>query len=187
MDEVMQMYDTEQVQDAVQLKRERSVHSWMRAAAYAAGSEADDEPLPAAVYAAGSEADDELFAQLQSPPLDEIDFGQAVERKKRDNLALGEALVSIGLLGRIELAGVERAQTESEDLVASLMIASAIRSRLGEILLKAKQITTCQLEFALELQRHQGGLLGETLVSLGWLDQATLDAALAAQAGCVAA
>jgi hypothetical protein len=32
------------------------------------------------------------------------------------------------------------------------------------------------------MKRHQGGLLGETLVSLGWLDQQTLDAALIAQA-----
>ena len=71
--------------------------------------------------------------------------------------------------------------------MGSLLVASAIRSRLGEILLKAKRITSSQLEFALEMQRHQGGLLGEILVSLGWLDQATLAAALAAQAARVAA
>jgi hypothetical protein len=77
---------------------------------------------------------------------------------------------------------VRSAQTDSGDLVGSLLVASAIRSRLGEILLKAKRITSCQLEFALEMQRHQGGMLGEILLSLGWLDQVTLDAALAAQA-----
>jgi len=32
------------------------------------------------------------------------------------------------------------------------------------------------------VQRKRGGLLGEILVSLGWLDRVTLDAALAAQA-----
>jgi hypothetical protein len=71
----------------------------------------------------------------------------------------------------------------SSDLVGSLMVASAIRTRLGEILLRAKRITSSQLEFALELQRHRDEKLGEILVSLGWLDRQTLDAALAAQGG----
>ena len=156
--------------DASRRKQERTVNAWMRAAAYAAGSEPDDELFPA-----------------MEPALDQVDLGQAVESKKRDNLALGEALVSIGLIGQGELARVRSAQTKSGDLVGSLLVASAIRSRLGEILLKAKRITSSQLEFALEMQRHQGGLLGEILVSLGWLDQATLDAALAAQAVRMAA
>ncbi len=165
------MYDTEAaICDASRRKQERAVNAWMRAAAYAAGSEPDDES----------------FAAME-PALDEVDLGQAVESKKRDNLALGEALVSIGLIGHGELARVHSAQTESGDLVGSLLVASAIRSRLGEILLKAKRITSSQLEFALEMQRHQGGLLGEILVSLGWLDQATLAAALAAQAARMAA
>ena len=71
--------------------------------------------------------------------------------------------------------------------IGLLMAASAIGSRLGEILLNAKRITSSQLEFALEVQRHQGGLLGEILVNFGWLDRQTLDAALAAQASRKAA
>lgn len=165
----MKMYDTELAQETVRIRRERSVRSWMRAAACAAGGEANT---------------DLWFVQPECAPMVEVDIEQAVERKKRDNLALGEALVSIGLLGHGERAGMERAQAEGSDIVASLMVASALRSRLGEMLLQAKQITSCQLEFALEVQRHQGGLLGEILVSLGWLDVATLDAALAAQLGC---
>lgn len=166
------MYDTEApVSDALRCKQERTVHAWMRAATLASGIEADDD----------------LFTALEFGPRDEGGLGLAVESKKRDNLALGEALLSIGLIGRLELAQVERDQAESDDLVGSLLVASAIRSRLGEILLKAKRITSCQLEFALELQRTQGGLLGETLVSLGWLDQSTLDAALAEQASRKAA
>jgi hypothetical protein len=163
----MEMYDTEiQRNDALRRQQERTVHAWMRAAAYAAGTEADDD----------------VFASRE-PFLVETDLGQAVESKKRDNVALGEALVSIGLIGHRELSELESAQAENnDDLVASLMVASAIRSRLGEILLNAKRITSSQLEFALEMQRHQSGLLGEILVSLGWLNQQTLDAALAAQA-----
>lgn len=167
----MEMYDTElQRNDNLRRHQERTVHAWMRAAAYAAGTQPEEA----------------LFEPLETA-LAEVDLARAVESKKRDNLALGEALMSIGLIGRRELSEVQSAQSESDDLVGSLMVASAIRSRLGEILLKSKRITSCQLEFALELQRHQGGLLGEILVSLGWLDRQTLDAALAAQAGRKAA
>jgi hypothetical protein len=77
---------------------------------------------------------------------------------------------------------VRIAQAGDVDLGHALLVASSIRSRLGEMLLQAKQITSEQLESALELQRKRGGLLGEILVSLGWLDRVTLDAALAAQA-----
>jgi hypothetical protein len=169
--EAMEMYDTEiQRKKALRRQQERTVHAWMRAAAYASGTEAD-----------------EGIFQPREPGLVEMDLGRAVESKKRDNLALGEALVSIGLIGQCKLSELQSAQAESGDLVGSLMVASAIRSQLGEILLNAKRITSSQLEFALELQRHQGGLLGEILVSLGWLDRQTLDAALAAQASRKAA
>jgi hypothetical protein len=164
--EAMEMYDTEiQQSDALRRRQERTVHAWMRAAAYAAGTEVDDD----------------IFAPREAF-LVEMDLGRGVESKKRNNLALGEALVSIGLIGHRELSELRTAPAESDDLVGSLMVASALRSRLGEMLLNAKRITSSQLEFALEMKRHQGGLLGETLVSLGWLDQQTLDAALIAQA-----
>jgi len=160
------MYDTEiPVHNALRDEQERVVNAWMRAAAYATGAEPQDA----------------FFAVLE-PASDEIGLDEAVESKKRDNLALGEALVSIGLIGQHEFAEVKSAQAEGADLVGSLMVASAVRSRLGEILLKAKRITSPQLEFALDLQRRQSGLLGEILVSLGWVDRHTLDAALAAQA-----
>ena len=147
------MYDTET--PALQGQQECSVDAWMRAAAYAAGTK---------------------------PELEQIDLGQAVESKKRDNLVLGQALLSIGLIGRRELEQVRSAQAESDGLVEALRLASALRSRLGEMLLKSQRITSAQLEYALELQRCEGGLLGEILLSLGWLDRQTLDATLAAQA-----
>jgi hypothetical protein len=105
-----------------------------------------------------------------------------VDSKKRDNVALGETLVQIGLLRPHEMLDVRIAQAGGVDLGDVLLVASAIRSRLGEMLLQAQQITSEQLEFALDLQRKRGGLLGEILVSLGWLDRVTLDAALDAQA-----
>ena len=106
-----------------------------------------------------------------------------VETKKRDNLALGETLVQIGLLRPQEMLDVRIAQSGGEDLCNSLMVVSSIRSRLGEMLLQEKRITSEQLEFALDLQRRRGGLLGEILVSMGWLDRETLDATLVAQRG----
>lgn len=120
--------------------------------------------------------------ELPDSDSDEELLHVSVDCKKRDNLALGETLVQIGLLGPHEMLDVRIAQSGDVDLGDALLVASAIRSRLGEILLQAKRVTCEQLEFALELQRKRGGLLGEILVSLGWLDRVTLDAALAAQA-----
>ena len=125
----------------------------------------------------------EVFFESAALAPEEQDLGQAVESKKQDNAALAETLVSIGLLERRELSEMRFSQAATSDLVGSLVVASAIRTRLGEILLRAKRITSSQLEFALELQRHRDGKLGEILVGLGWLDRETLDAALAAQAG----
>ena len=87
----------------------------------------------------------------------------------------------------LRLAAVPRhkqAQSDASELskISFVTVAGANRMRLGEILLRAKRITSAQLEHALELQRQHGGRLGEILVGLGWLDNATLDAALAAQA-----
>jgi hypothetical protein len=120
--------------------------------------------------------------ELPESTADEDLLHVAVDSKKRDNVALGETLVQIGLLRPHEMLDVRIAQAGGADLGDALLVASAIRSRLGEMLLQAQQITSEQLEFALDLQRKRGGLLGEILVSQGWLDRATLDAALDAQA-----
>ena len=161
----MGMYDTEiQRSAALRRQQEQTVHAWMRAAALADGTDADPTVF-----------------RSREPVLVEMNLGRA-ESRKRDNRVLGDALVSIGLIGDRELSELRDAQAKNNDLVGSLMAASALRSRLGEMLVNAKRITPSQLEFALELKRHQGGMLGETLISLGWLDQPTLDAALIAQA-----
>ena len=161
----MEMYDTDAQKIDLRTQQERLVHAWMRAAAYAEGS-----------------AVPELYAVSGGRASVEPDPEQAVETRKRDNLALGQALLSIGLIGHSELLERQSAEEESDELARTLMIASSVLSRLGEILVKAKRITSEQLQFALELQGHQGGLLGEILVSLGWLEREILDAALAAQA-----
>lgn len=113
---------------------------------------------------------------------DECDtLGAAVRSQMRDNLALGQTLVSFGLMDASELTKVDLAQRRETDVVDSLLVTSTIRSRLGEILLRARQITSNQLERALEIQRTQGGLLGEILVERGWIVPQSLQHALALQ------
>jgi len=114
--------------------------------------------------------------------VEEQDLELGVEAKKRDNLMICETLVSVGLLQNPEMSRLQTVQAESDDIVGALLLASAIRSRLGEILLQAKCITSSQLEHALELQRQSGDLLGEILVRLNWLEHDALDVALATQA-----
>ena len=110
------------------------------------------------------------------------DLGQSIESKKRDNLVLSETLAIIGLIGSGEFSRVRMSQASTSDVAESLSVASAIRSRLGDILLKARRISSAQLEQALDLQRTRGGLLGEILVNLGWLDRGDLQKALGTQA-----
>lgn len=71
------MYDTDT--SAQQDQRERSVDAWMRAAAYAAGTETDDE-----------------YAVVTQPAVEPIELGDGVEAKEWDNLVLGQALVGVG-------------------------------------------------------------------------------------------
>lgn len=55
--------------------------------------------------------------------------------------------------------------------------------RLGEILIRQGLITPDQLAQAVEIQRRKGGLVGEVLVSLGHVDEATVLRGLAEQYG----
>ena len=69
----MEMYDTkDQRNEALRRQQERTVHAWMRAAAYASGTAADEK----------------IF-ERREPGLVEVDLGQAVEPKQRNNRALG--------------------------------------------------------------------------------------------------
>lgn len=128
--------------------------------------------------------DDQMDASFETmvARVEEQYLELVVEAKKRDNLQICETLVSVGLLQNPEMSGLQTMQAESEDIVGARRLASAIRSRLGEILLQAKCITSSQLEHALELQRQSGDLLGEILVRLNWIENDALDVALTAQA-----
>lgn len=112
---------------------------------------------------------------------EEDELGMAVRSQMRDNMTVGQTLVTFGLMDAGELTKLDLAQRRKSDVVESLLVASTIRSRLGEILLRTRQITATQLERALEIQRARGGMLGEILVERGWLVAESLQEALAVQ------
>jgi type IV pilus assembly protein PilB len=57
------------------------------------------------------------------------------------------------------------------------------RPRLGDVLVAARVITREQLDLALREQTSWGGRLGQNLLSLGFIDEARLTAAVAAHLG----
>jgi type IV pilus assembly protein PilB len=58
-----------------------------------------------------------------------------------------------------------------------------LRPRLGDLLVDARIITREQLDLALREQTSWGGRLGQNLLSLGFVDEARLATAIAAQLG----
>jgi adsorption protein B len=58
---------------------------------------------------------------------------------------------------------------------------SALRVRLGDLLVKKRHISIANLDEALDEQRHSSRLLGQILVAKGWLTESVLVKTLAAQ------
>jgi hypothetical protein len=96
----MQMYDTDS--PAGRRQHDQNVQAWMRAAAYAAGTEPDEA----------------LFV-VAEPGNVEVHPAQAVVAEERDDHALGAALESMVLIGRRERQDLYRAQAENDGLVAA--------------------------------------------------------------------
>ncbi len=96
----MQMYDTDS--PSRRRQHDQNVQAWMRAAAYAAGTEPDEA----------------LFVAAE-PGNVEVHLAQAVVAEERDDHALGAALESMVLSGRRERQDLYRAQTENDGLVAA--------------------------------------------------------------------
>ena len=58
-----------------------------------------------------------------------------------------------------------------------------VRKKLGELLVERKMITPAQLENALKVQEGNGGLLGQILVSMGFVTEEAVAQALTSQYG----
>jgi hypothetical protein len=105
----------------------------------------------------------------------------ALARKKETNEQLGEALVAIGALSPLDLNVVLSVQRDLSSLEDSVKAAAGIRDILGELLLKARQITPGQLDAALREKYRTGDRLGEILVRSGLLSENELHAVLSFQ------
>ena len=89
-------------------------------------------------------------------------------RKERNKKGAGDSAA-------IDNAAAQAAEPSPDGIVNP-------RARLGEMLVQEGVVTQGQLDEALTLQQEQGGFLGNTLVSLRYLDQSTLMSFLVKQA-----
>jgi len=129
-------------------------------------------------------APDGAISALAAPPVPERKFGEllieerAITREQledalrvqstlRHYLPLGQILLNRGRLSRSVLTTLLRRHRKS--------------ARLGELLVRSGQITTDQLQTALDQQTQTGQPLGHTLMALGFVSEETMRGALCAQ------
>lgn len=111
-------------------------------------------------------------------------------------LRLGDALVGAGLITEAQLETAMNAQRQYGGRLGDILIdmgflsapqlkeaitARPGKGRLGDQLVEAGLITDKQLEQALLFQQQSGGLLGDILLSLQYIDDETLYRAIASQ------
>jgi len=121
----------------------------------------------------------ELLARAGLVPAERID--EALARQLGTNRKIGELLVEMGLLHRMELAAVISIQEDLRD--GRVEAAQRVSVRLGSMLLNAAAVSDAQLERALAEQVKTGGLLGDILVRQGAITSAQRGGALKLQAG----
>lgn len=105
----------------------------------------------------------------------------ALERKKETNEQLGDALVGMGALNPLDLKVVLSVQSDLSALDDSVKAAAGVRKVLRELFLKAKRITSEQLDAALKEKYKSGDRLGEVLVRRGLLSENEINAVLTFQ------
>jgi type IV pilus assembly protein PilB len=88
----------------------------------------------------------------------------------------------VSLEGHLLATPTDGRSPEATDGTASAP-RQAARSRLGELLVSAKIITQVQLDRALREQTSWGGRLGQNLLTLGFVDETKLSAAIAMHLG----
>jgi cellulose synthase/poly-beta-1,6-N-acetylglucosamine synthase-like glycosyltransferase len=89
---------------------------------------------------------------------------QALKEQQENGGRLGSILISLGYIS-------------ARDIDETIPVPS--QSRLGERLVENRDITADQLKSALDYQKNNGGLLGETLVKLGYTTQDVIEQNLA--------
>ncbi len=87
---------------------------------------------------------------------------------------LGEILVCMGVLGRLELNAVLALQNILNSPKEAVKVAAGVRELLGNLLVRARKITPQELELALKEQERTGERLGSILIRLGLLSETEL-------------
>ena len=98
---------------------------------------------------------------------DQLDAALRLQSVARTYMPIGQVLLANKLITRKRLN--------------ALLQRHGKRSRLGEVLLKAKRITPGQLEEALASQRRKHMPIGKALITLGYIDEMTMRDALCTQ------
>jgi MshEN domain len=109
----------------------------------------------------------ELLIEEAAITREQLEEALRVQASLRHYVPLGQVLLSRGRLTRSLLTTLLRRHNKS--------------ARLGELLVRAGQITTDQLQSALDQQTHRRQPLGYTLMALGYVSEETMRSALCAQ------
>jgi hypothetical protein len=123
----------------------------------------------------GISLDDVLFGDLGTigMPMDhsniQYSLALVLANQKRQNIQLSALMVEIGILTPTDLMTVAFIQNAVSDPAEVLTAVSGIRSRLSDLLMQEKKITSHQLEQAFEMNPDSGKHLGEVLISMGWM------------------
>jgi hypothetical protein len=109
----------------------------------------------------------ELLIEERAITREQLEDALRVQSALRHYLPVGQVLLNRGRLSRGLLTTLLRRHRKS--------------ARLGELLVRSGQITTDQLQTALDQQTQTGQALGHTLMALGFVSEETMRGALCAQ------
>ncbi|MDB5097303.1 MAG: biosis protein MshE [Cyanobacteria bacterium RYN_339] len=112
---------------------------------------------------------------LSHDQIDRVLTEQASLRQADRFVHFGQVALDLGLVSRAQLDWALQMQER-------LAFAAQERDRLGYLLLDSGAVRPSQIALALERQKAEGGLLGELLVSLGYVTAARLQEVLDHQA-----
>lgn len=104
-------------------------------------------------------------------------LSEGLQEQGRTNERLGEVMVRLGHLTRMELEFI-LAQQKGNTITGD---ADNVKQRLGDILRKSKRVSHRALGTAMAEQQRTNEKLGEVLLRLGLIDQVELDAVLSLQ------
>jgi hypothetical protein len=109
------------------------------------------------------------------------DVERALEDQIRSNQLLGEILVRMGVIDKVDLEVVLSIQRDLVSLEEALKLAGGVKQLLGDLLVQARRITPDQIEHALKEQQRTGEKLEEIFVRLEIISKQELEGLLAFQ------